>query len=320
MTQSAQDIVGRPDRPLPRVVVAVCTYRRNGQLRLLLEALLEVHDVSALVCSLGVVIVDDTSGHEAESVVAAFEGEFELGIHYRVSGQQNISLARNIGLEAAMTLGDWIAMTDDDCVPDPHWVIEMLEAHDSSGAMAISGPLVRRAPAGSPRWLTDQPFLQQGINSFADGADMQIGSTHNSMIATSWLLEHPDHRFDPRLGRVGGEDMVFYRTAHERGLRISFASDAVVFEDQVPERCRYRYLLKNSLWLGNSRYVTLTEAREASRLRMLVHGSGEVGRASVASAIALVRHGRPHARYALFRAVGGLGTILGVMGLRINHH
>ena len=52
--------------------------------------------------AVGVVVVDDTAEGRARTVVEQFEGRFELGITYRISGRQNISLARNLAIETGM--------------------------------------------------------------------------------------------------------------------------------------------------------------------------------------------------------------------------
>lgn len=311
---------GCDDTELTNVVVAVCTYRRNEQLRRLLEGVVESAGVAADRSRTGIVVVDDSPERGAESVVRDFADRLPLGVHYRVSGHQNISLARNVGLETALEMGDWLAMTDDDCVPHPRWLREFLDTQARTGAGAVSGRLVRRAPIGAPDWFADQRFLQQGLGTFDQDADLSMGSTHNSMLSTAWLRAHAEVRFDPELGRLGGEDMLFFRTAHAKGLRIVYAKDAVVYEDQEADRLRFRFLLRNSLWLGNSTFVTCVSAGQASPPRMAVHGLGTTGRALVHPLVHLVRGQRPEFRYNLVRLANGLGTLLGAIGVRISHH
>ena len=311
---------GHDDLTLPSVVVAVCTYRRNDQLRRFLEGVAVSASHAADLCRTGVVVVDDTVERMAEPVVRGFSERFELGLEYLVSGQQNISLARNVGLEAAVAEADWIAMTDDDCVPEPNWLRALVSAQQRTGADAVSGLLVRRVPADAAPWLSDRRLLGQGVGSFPMDADIPIASTHNSMVSGAWLRSRPSIRFDPALGRLGGEDMLFFRTAHAHGLRITYAADAIVFEDQPPERLTYRFILHQSFWLGNSTYVTLVESGEASRARMAMHGVARTGRAVVRPLLCLLRGRGPDLRYNLVRAAGGVGTLLGVAGIRVNHH
>lgn len=304
--------------PATRVIVTVCTYLRNVQLDKLLHGLLVVAERSDRY-AIGVVIVDDTASGRAKPVAAQFDGRFELGLEYRISGRQNISVARNIGLDVASSMGDWIVMTDDDCVPDPDWIDELLAAQRRTGADAVSGPEVRRAPPSSPGWLTEQPFLEEGLNDFSSDAPMSIASTHNSMLSSRWLRDHP-LQFQPELGRLGGEDMVFFKSASDLGLKIHYARHALVYEDQSPERCTYRYLLRYALWLGNSQYVTMTHSGTAGRLRMTLHGLRELQRAIVRP-LGRARSGRrPHMRFALASSLRAAGILAGAVGIRINHH
>src|SRR5512132_1901283 len=108
------------------IAVAICTYKRNELLTRLLEALLvcaeQVRDRAAV----GVALVDDTPDGQARVVADAFADRFELGLEYRISGRQNISLARNLAVATALDLGDWIAMTDDDCEPPSQWLEALL--------------------------------------------------------------------------------------------------------------------------------------------------------------------------------------------------
>lgn len=308
------------DPELPRLIAAICTYRRNDELARLLEGLEVAAARVADRCRVGVVVIDDTVERLAEPVATRFADRFALGVTYRVSGKQNISLGRNIGLETGVELGDWIAMTDDDCVPDPDWFVALLDVQAATGADAVSGRYVRSAPDGTPRWLTEQPFLDEGIHLFEDRSEMEIASTHNSMISAAWLRAHPGVRFDPDLGKLGGEDMVFYRTAREDGLGIRYARHAVIHEIQPPERCTYRYLVRNALWLGNSQYVTTVQSGRSTRVRMFLHGGREMQKALTRPVARLVRRQRPQLRFAFVTLVRATGVMLGAAGVRIAHH
>lgn len=305
---------------LPRLVLAVCTYRRNDQLAALLDGAVVAARAAESRATVGVVIVDDTAEGLARPIVERYAAAFPLGCHYRIAGHQNISKARNLGLDTALGLGDWVAMTDDDCVPDPQWFNELLAAQARTGASAISGQLVRRAPASAPRWLREQPFLDQGVIHHGRDDELGVASTHNSMLSLDWLRAHSEVRFAEHLGRVGGEDMHFYRHATSKGLRITFAPDAMVFEDQIAERCGYRYQLRNAWWLGNSRTVTYIESGAAGRLRLFVHAAAEAGKAALRPVLRLARKEKPQLRYALTRLVEAAGIAAGSIGIRLNHH
>jgi succinoglycan biosynthesis protein ExoM len=305
----------------PRIVVSVCTYNRHEPLAILLEALVANARHLAERAAVGVVVVDDSKDGNARGVVARFEDRFELGIHYRISGRQNIALARNTGLEGALGLAaDWIAMTDDDCEPVPHWLESLLEIQRRTNAGAVTGVLRRRPPPGSPRWLTDEPFLDAGLGAekIEDGAEMPLGATHNSLISAQWLREHPEIRFDPSFGITGGEDPVFYRTARAAGLRIHNSRKAEVYENEPPSRATLGYQLRLFFWLGNNSYIT-NVGRGVHPLRMVVHGVRLVASSLVRPVRKIVQGEFPHLRYALALALQGMGVVTGAVGVRVKH-
>jgi succinoglycan biosynthesis protein ExoM len=304
----------------PRIVVSVCTYNRHEPLAVLLEALVvnarRLRDRAAV----GVVVVDDSADGNARGVVARFEGQFELGTHYRISGRQDIALARNMGLEVALELADWIAMTDDDCEPVPHWLESLLEVQRRTNAGAVSGVLKRRLPPGSPRWLTEEPFLAAGLGAedIEDGAEMPSGAAHSSLISARWLREHPDIRFDSTFGVTGGEDPVFYRTARAAGLRIHNSLRAVVYENEPPSRATLSYQLRLFFWLGNNSYITNVR-RGVHPLRMALQGVRLVSTSLVRPVGKIIRGQFPHLRYALALALQGMGVMTGLLGVRVKH-
>jgi succinoglycan biosynthesis protein ExoM len=304
--------------PSPTIAVAICTYKRNEGLTILLNALLL--SVSRLEgrARVGVVIVDDTVEGKASSVVERFSNRFELGIRYRISGRQNISLARNMAIEAASEIADWTAMIDDDCEPTEKWLAALLDTQQRTHADAVTGPMVRRVPSGPPKWLTEEPFLELGLLPAKDGEELSSASTFNSMISSRWLKEHPAIRFDPEFGVIGGEDMVFYRAAHSHGLRIRYAKHASVFENVPPARATLGYQLRAYFWHGNSACAASIRSG-AKPFRFFAHGLKSLLQALVRPVIRICTGQRPQLRYWLASTLHALGKITGSIGIRAKH-
>jgi succinoglycan biosynthesis protein ExoM len=307
-----------PTAPI-RIAVAVCTFNRHEPLANLLEAVSTNARHLVGRASIGVVVVDDSADGNARQVVERFQGRFDLGLRYRVSGRQNIALARNMALEGALEFADWIAMTDDDCEPATDWLEALLEVQRRTGADAVSGALRRRVPPGSPRWLTDEPFLEIGLwEGLEDGAAVTSAATHDSLLSGRWLREHPELRFEPRFGTTGGEDPVFYRAAHAAGLKIHYAPRAVVFENEPPARATLRYQLRSFFWFGNSAYVTCVHAG-AHPVRMFLHGGKVLVGGLMRPFGRLLRGQSPQLRYGLASALRGAGVMIGLLGVRVAH-
>lgn len=305
-----------------RVALAICTYRRNDLLARLLDALLVCAARVADRAAIGVALIDDTADGQARAVADAYAGRFELGLDYRISGKQNISHARNLAIATALAMGeggsDWIAMTDDDCEPPPHWLDALLDVQRATGADAVTGRIHRRVPEGSPRWITEQPFLELGQEELADAAPMTSAATFDTLISGAWLRAHPDIRFDPAFGAVGGEDMVFFRAAHAAGLQVRYSQRGFVYENEPADRATFGYQLYVHLWHGNSSCLAMVDAG-VSRARLLAHAFASMGRAVARPLGRLGRGQPPQLRYGLALSLHALGKLLGPLGVRIAH-
>ena len=300
------------------VAVAICTYKRNEPLAVLLESLIACAERVRERSAVGVVIVDDTKEELARPVADAYSGRFELDLQYKVSGKQNISMARNLAIETAMELAEWTAMTDDDCETPEHWLEALLETQARTGADAVTGRMVRRVPDGSPRWIMEEPFLELGVEQLPDGSEMPHAATFNTMIASGWLKANPGIRFAPAYGVVGGEDMVFFRTAKAAGLSIRFSERGFVYENESAERATLGYQLYVYFWHGNSAALSCIESG-MSRPRMFVHGAASLVRALGRPFGRLLRGETPQLRFGLAQVLHAVGKLLGTFGVRIEH-
>ncbi len=303
-----------------KIAACVCTYRRNEPLARLLERLAEIADRSADRFQLGVVVVDDNPGGDAEPVVESFADRFPLGVHYRRCGHQNISLARNAALQGGAELAEVVVMTDDDCVPDVEWIDALLDTREATGADSVSGPLLVMLPPGAPAWLQKQRVFDFDHEVIPDGAPLDTGQTNNCLIDTAWLAAHPEHRFDPEYGRIGGEDMVFFRGAIALGMRSFHSERARVHQYEPMDEVTLWALMKSRFWWGNSEAVINLETSAASRPRLVVRGARRCARALAMPLRRSLRRDSPHGRVALIGVARGAGLVVGALGVRMNHH
>ncbi len=303
-----------------RIAVYVCTYKRNEPLQRLLVTLQAAADAVAQRADVGVVIVDDNPDGRAKDVVDGFEHHFPLGLHYRHAGSQNISIARNTGLDAASEIGDWVAMTDDDIMVAEDWFLQHLDLQERTGADATTGPLLLQFPADAPSWIHDEPFDRFGLLDFAEGENVPICATGNSMLRASFLIEHSDIRFDPDLGVLGGEDMVFYRAAVGRGLQCYFSTKTAVFEVEPHDRSTLKYQLGRAMWMGNTQYLTNYRSGDATRSRLFLRGGRQVARALLRPVSRLMSREAPQLRFAAAMGYEGIGMMIGVFGVELDHH
>jgi hypothetical protein len=139
------------------------------------------------------------------------------------------------------------------------------------------------------------------------------------MISSRWLKEHPTIRFQPELGVVGGEDMVFYRAANAAGLRICYSRRAIVYEKEPPSRLTLKFQLRSFFWHGNSSYVTNVR-NGVSPFRMLLHSANLLKKAFIRPIFRVIHGQRPQLRYFLASVLRAIGMMLGPLGIRVRHH
>lgn len=304
---------------MTRIGLCVCTFQRNEPLRRLLESVAAASDHCRDLAQIGVVVVDDNPDGRARSVAEDFEGVFPLGISYVPAGLRNIAKARNRALEAASRVGDWVAMVDDDVVVPPHWFRALLDVQRRTGADAVTGPMRVCFPPGSPRWLSDEPFAEIGALLRTDDGPVHTCATSNTLMRTGWLVDHPEIRFEEDLGRLGGEDMVFFRRAIAMGLSAHFSAEVAVRQLEPLQRSTLAYQLRRALWMGNSEFVTNHRLATASRRRLFARGGRRALRALGRVAARGRRREPLQLHYALAGVVEGLGIMLGACGVTLEH-
>jgi len=92
---------------------------------------------------LEVVVVDDGGRADLEPVRAAAPPELRITLIRRAPGGP--AAARNTGAEAAD--GELLAFTDDDCLPEPAWVRELVAALSATPGAGLGGTTLNAVPS-----------------------------------------------------------------------------------------------------------------------------------------------------------------------------
>ena len=98
----------------PMISVVIPTYNRAPELETCLTAL------AAQTLSpdqFEVLVIDDGSSDSTSSLLETLSSGNPMDLRYFVQPNEGPAAARNAGIEQAK--GEWIAFTDDDCIPDP---------------------------------------------------------------------------------------------------------------------------------------------------------------------------------------------------------
>jgi len=126
--------------------VLICTYNRAAFLRESLVAMLAASRPAD--AALEIVVVDNRSTDGTREVIAAVAADAPVPIHYVLENRQGKSFALNHGLRVAS--GDIVALTDDDVLVDPAWMVRLVETFESRDVTFAGGKVL-------PRWGTLPP-------------------------------------------------------------------------------------------------------------------------------------------------------------------
>ena len=213
------------------IIVAVCTYERQEELRRTLTALQNQLLRGISDERVRIVVIDNSPTASARTVVQDFEGASRFQVLYAHECRKGVAHARNRAIEIAVSEGaTHLAFVDDDEVPEQDWLNELFEKIVETEAAAAVGPVF-------PIFCTcPEPHLP--INAFAtlvsdtDGL-VADGYSGNSIIDVSYVQQH-NLRFDNQFNEVGGEDTIFFRQLRSLGGRIAWAGEAIVHEFVPP--------------------------------------------------------------------------------------
>ena len=229
----------------PTISICICTFKRLAMLRGLLESI--ARNLRANVpCE--VVVVDNDHAASAREI-AESPMSSAMPVRYFVEPEQNISRARNrCVLEAR---GDWLAMIDDDEIPEPEWLIDLYGCALELDADAVFGPVKPIYAPNCPRWIIDGGFFEKGHASTGTPVATGQARTSNVLLRRD-LVASMDEPFNPDFGLSGGEDSFLFEGLLLDGSRLFWCDGGTVSENVPPERATWQWLLRRAFRGGQT--------------------------------------------------------------------
>lgn len=236
--------------PMPIISVIIATYNRNHLLEGLLDALAKQ---TLPPDQFEIIIVDDNSTDATQEKIGILRAQASINVRYiRQERNGGPARARNEGIRRAV--GSIVAITDDDCLPEPQWLEQLLASFTDASVVGAEGPIISNAERISA--LTHQ------VTNDVPGALFTANIAYRKDVLFDIGL------FDERFPYPQDEDLDLGLRACEHG-RIVFNRDAVVFHPPIQinvfahaRRVRYclsniRFFLKHPARLRKRRYGVL---------------------------------------------------------------
>lgn len=246
--------------------IVVCTYNRAASLGDTLRALRALEVPPAV--SWEVVVVDNNSKDDTRAVVEDATKGFPR-LRYFFQPLQGLSHARNMGIEAAR--GDLLLFTDDDVLPEPDWLVRIVDgmrAHQADAGGGYIAPIFEVPP---PVWLTERFYGFLAVRSErTDDYRIEFASQapFGANMAVKRAVFDRVGLFDVTRGRSGkvlasGEDGELFERILAAGLSAWFIGNARVHHKVEAFRLTKRYLRR---WrYQSSRNIALSRGLAGKR-------------------------------------------------------
>jgi GT2 family glycosyltransferase len=202
---------------LPSFTVIVPTYDRP---RSLAECLAALADLDYPRDRLEVVVADDGSPESPEGVVAGFRDRLDLCLLHLPHGGP--ARARNAGAEAAR--GEYLAFTDDDCVPAADWLARLAARFAHAPGHAIGGRTINRLDR-NPYATASQVLIDYLYGYFAPRPGRFFTSNNLAVPAS---LFRAVGGFDENFPLAAAEDREFCGRWSQLGHPLLHVPEAVV--------------------------------------------------------------------------------------------
>lgn len=188
-----------------------------------------------------------------------------------------LSVARNLGASEAS--GNIIAFTDDDCEPDPEWLVRIDRAFLDPAISAAGGPNL----PPPPRDITEAVIrAAPGAPSHVLLTDTEAEHLPGCNIIVRKTAFEEIGGFDPRF-RTAGDDVDFCWRLSDAGHRMAFVPGAFVWHWRRPS---IRTFLKQQMGYGKAEKLLLKKhpsrfgANGEARWAGFVYGGGAIRAAS----------------------------------------
>lgn len=231
-----------PDRL--RVLVVVLTYRRPADLQEILPLL--VAQAAQADPWTEVLVVDNDPDAGVGDLVRGFAARSP--VRYAHEATPGIAAARNRALSEAAGF-DLLVFIDDDERPVDDWLARLLATYAIDRPTAVVGPVVSRYDAPPEPWISAGRFFER--RRMATGTVVDVAATNNLLLDLAQVRKL-DLRFDERFGLTGGSDTLFTRQIFDRGGRMVWCDEAVVWDVVPTARLTRQWVLHRAYRSGNT--------------------------------------------------------------------
>jgi len=242
------------------VAVLICTYNRSEDLDELLSELRR--EIIRSDVRTRVIVVDNRSTDSTREIVAKHTAACSF-IEYYYEGVQGLGQARITGCDQVGE-EDIIAMIDDDAVPDPGWLTNIVRAFEENPRLGVTGGMIHPTWRSEvPAWLTRRQMNWLTVNESAVPASCTFphyppGANFIVRKEAYREIEEEIRGINSELGHTGkkllsGEDTCISFKIQEAGWDVRYIPAISIHHKIVPCRLTRKWFASRYYWEGVSR-------------------------------------------------------------------
>ena len=237
-----------------QVTIVISTCNRVEKLRRCLFAL---ERQTLPTSEFEVIIVDDGSQDNTGPIIGDFRKKSDIRLKYFYQENRGPASARNLGISKAET--DYVAFTDDDCIPRYDWLEKLLEQIPNDSLWAgVGGKIIRKNNSVISRYIDHCGAMNHGDTNGA----IHYLVTANALYRTSCLLAVKG--FDEKIWWPGGEDPDLSFRIKDLGYYFTTTPNAVIRHDHRDSLIGIFRMFQNH---GRGRFV-LTQLVRIKKINM----------------------------------------------------
>ncbi|MDP2534467.1 glycosyltransferase family 2 protein [Alteromonas stellipolaris] len=297
---------------MEKVTIAIITCKRPIWLARLLDALQEQVFTESIVPS--ILVVDNASDEETKEVVEQRRSG-RIPIHYDVEKQAGIVYARNkcVSITTSMNSDYLIFIDDDEWPKDNTWASDLVLSAKRYTADIVTSHVISVDEAGKQNWATEilYPAPDQ-----SEGQEISVFYTNNLLLSKRVLVEMSPC-FDERFAMTGASDYHFALKCTHAGFKCIY-TDAPVVEEMPSSRKNIKWFCRRGFrsGIGFTRSHIFEESLIKAVLKSLVYSLVRVLRGVLLILKSLLKRNKGSLVDGLFRVCSGVGTFMGLFGVK----
>lgn len=312
------------------VAICICTYQRPDKLERLLVHLCSQTFKNVPPPVISIIVTDNECSDTNRAICEKAAQLCEHTLLYLQETQRGISYARNTCLENLPHDSDFVAMIDDDEIPDPGWLNHLLYAQKRTSADIVTGPTLPSFESHTPAWIIDSGYFDKPHHpgSYQDLEEFPPTATCNVLIRSD-IFTKAGRRFDPALALSGSEDKLFFQDLKQHGMKFVWATGAIVVETVPSHRATLGYMLSEALRRGSTKFYVKSRLKATSPAKVLKLAFRSILRGTYgiitnsATAVFYAARGRSQRHQlvlSILEITENIGFLSGVFGYRKKHY